>query len=353
MFVATPADVPFVTHDQGDIWLPAALLIAMRRGEDLVLRDPISDARRAALDQIQDVLVGWYPQRMRRVRVHAPPSDAPRGAKGLVHGVADRTLRRRGTASCFTGGADSFYTLVTNPDVDTLLYAFGLDVPLTQTAAIRRIDRDLRVVAAERGARYLWMRTNLRAVLKGARVLWGLEAHGSVLAALGTVASTRVSTLRIPATFTHGAGIPWGSDPDLDPLWSTERLRVIHDGADASRGTKVLRLAGEPLAQRHLRVCFAQFAVTNCGRCLKCLRTMATLSLVGRLDEFETFTNQLDLEHLQSLVLTNDTDVFQMRDLRRLAQAHPGHEDVEQVADSLIRAYEAELGLQNAVAAGG
>lgn len=341
-FVVTEGDIPFVEHDKGDIWLPATLIIAMRRGERLVLADPISDARRASLDAIQDLFASWYPTRMKRVEVRAPRSDAPRGVKKLIDKVSESRRPRRDEATCFTGGVDSFYSRLTNDDLSTIVYAFGLDIPLEETAACKRVDKALRDIAAESGDRYIRLRTNLRDLLRW-RTLWGYESHGAVLASLGTVLAPAISTLRIPATHTHEANIPWGSHPELDPLWSTDSLRIVHDGGDASRAVKTARLADEPLAQRHLRVCYKQFETTNCGECLKCMRTMATLQLLDRQDAFETFERPLDLELLRSMSLRSPNDAFQMKDVLRLAETVPGHEDLKDAMASLVAAHE-ELG---------
>jgi hypothetical protein len=338
-FIVTQGDIPFVEHDKGDIWLPAALIIAMRRGERLVLADPISDDRRASLDAIQDLFVSWYPERMKRVAVHAPPSDAPRGIKRLSRRVNEHRRPPRDEASCFTGGIDSFYSRMTNNGVDAIVYAFGLDIPLEEKAACKRVDTTLRDIAAESGDRYIWLRTNLRELLRW-RTLWGHESHGAVLASLGTVLAPAISTLRIPATHTNEADIAWGSHPELDPLWSTSTLRIVHDGGDASRAVKTARLAGEPLAQRHLRVCYEQFETTNCGECMKCLRTMATLQLLGRLEAFETFERPLDIDLLRSMSLRTPNDAFQIRDVLGLAEAVPGHEDLKDALASLLAAHE-------------
>lgn len=341
MFVVTSGEVPFLDHDKGDVWLPVALILAMKRGERLVLADPISEERRAAIDRVQDIFVSWYPDEMTRVRVRAPRSDAPSGAARLRRAL--RPPPRRGVATCFTGGVDSFYSLLTREDVDTIVYGFGLDIPLDRRRASRRVHRGLRSIAAERGDAYLWLRTNLRWELTR-DVSWGFESHGAVLASLGMVLSSRISSLGIPATHTHDADFPWGSHPQLDPLWSTGRLSVLHHGADASRAAKTVRVSGEPLAQQHLRVCYSQYRQANCGRCLKCLRTMATLELTGNLQRFELFESPLDPSLLRAKTLTTTNEIFQMRDVLRLADTVPGHDELKDALRSLVGAYDATYG---------
>ena len=57
----TDATVPFLERNLGDLWLPPMLLLAMRRGDRLVMRDPISAGRRADLRKVQDIYCAWYP----------------------------------------------------------------------------------------------------------------------------------------------------------------------------------------------------------------------------------------------------------------------------------------------------
>jgi hypothetical protein len=74
--------------------------------------------------------------------------------------------------------------------------------------------------------------------------------------------------------------MPLGSHPLTDPLWSTEAVEIVHDGAEARRTEKILRIVDDAEALDNLRVCFDDMN-TNCGRCAKCLRKMLPLRLLG------------------------------------------------------------------------
>jgi hypothetical protein len=84
----------------------------------------------------------------------------------------------------------------------------------------------------------------------------------------------------VPAAYSYSQLMPLGSHPLTDPLWSTEGVEIVHDGAEARRVDKVVRIAGDPGALSNLRVCFDDMNV-NCGRCAKCLRTLVPLRLLG------------------------------------------------------------------------
>lgn len=340
-FVTDP-DIPFVDHNRGDIWLPTLLIMAMRRGERLRLADPISAGRRADLRKVQDIFTTWYPKRMTRVKVLAPDPEPTPEAKSLLRRRRD-VPDDRVTASCFTGGVDSFNTLVKHKKtLGALVYGFGIDIPRHETEATERVGDQLARVADDSGLRLLTAETNIRRFL-GHDVSWGFESHGAVLVSLGTIFSTVVSKLYIPSTHSYAVPFPWGSHPLVDGLWSTGRLKVEHDGAESGRSQKIQRIADDSTARRNLRVCYKEFSDTNCGRCMKCTRTMMALALLDRLDKFETFTAPLDLEHVRTQTLTTENDLFQYSNLQAMAAEVPGHEEIKDVVDSLLAGYEQRI----------
>jgi hypothetical protein len=143
-------------------------------------------------------------------------------------------------------------------------------------------------VAAELGLPAIVLRTNVREHPSFAAVSWE-RTHGGALAAIGHLLSRSFGTLLISATFARGEGRPWGSHHELDPCWSSSRLRIVHVGDDVRRIRKLAQLADEPIAQRFLRVCWEHRTDgLNCSRCDKCLITMVVLHRAGRLERFAT-----------------------------------------------------------------
>jgi hypothetical protein len=316
--------VPHLQRNLGDLSAPVVLLTAMRAGRDLVFEQPLSRSRLRALDRVQDLMVAWYPHRLQRVAVSAPRPEREIPRESLLR--PGKPSQR--TVSCFTGGVDSFYSMVTHPEVRGIVFVDGLDVPLTATSSLKRVNRSNHRVAKAQGIRYVRVESNVRYFFKYTQVMWGLEGHGAALAAIATLLSPRFGRFLIPSTHAEDVEIKWGSHPDLDPLWSTKTTEIIHDGGAATRVAKVSRIAGEPLAQRFLRVCFMQHRQDNCGRCMKCVRTMATLDLLGRLEEFQTFTAPLDLDRLAAIELRTANDFVQFNDLAQLGERVGGHEDL-------------------------
>ncbi len=203
-----------------------------------------------------------------------------------------RTRRARGpeTALCFSGGVDSFYSLLRS-DVATssIVYVHGFDRPLADEALLPRIGRMLDDVAAARGIRKIVVRTDLREQPVFARVNWE-RSHGGALVCVGHLLGPAVGRLLISATFVGADAPPWGSHERLDPLLGGSTLEVLHVGGELRRAEKLERIAGEELVQRHLRVCWESTGPAyNCSRCDKCLATMLVLKEGGHLRDFAVF----------------------------------------------------------------
>ncbi|HVR30642.1 MAG TPA: hypothetical protein VMS86_14045 [Thermoanaerobaculia bacterium] len=202
----------------------------------------------------------------------------------------------RGTGLCFTAGVDSFYSLLHGQHAaDVLVFVHGYDIALDDHRRMDEFARSLRQVAAEYGKRAVILRSNLRRHPLCAAVSWQ-RTHGAALAAAGHLLTGILDTLVIPASYKYADEIPWGSNWRTDPLWSSARLRVLHDDAALARRDKIPLIAGEPILWQHLRVCWENRSPTgNCSRCEKCLRTMVSLAICGRLANYAVFDRNVSL----------------------------------------------------------
>lgn len=268
----------------GDVWLPIALLIAMRLGHDLSIEDRVSRRLLAAVPTIQDILSTWYASDFSRVVVTAPKSRK-------------RPSRRRPrVVQAFTGGVDSYFTLVTGPNEGELLYLHDLvhDIPEVRD----RMREHLAAAARTSGRSLRQVEHHVRHVLDD-YAEWGAHSHGAVIASAAAAATSRRPTdFLIPSTLSYDQLAPHGSHALLDPLWSGDHITVVHHGATATRTRKIERIASSPDALQFLRVCWRTQTEVNCGQCEKCLRTMTTLELIGKLSAARTFPDRLDLDEL-------------------------------------------------------
>ncbi|UTT62993.1 hypothetical protein [Microcella humidisoli] len=262
---------------RGTIALATGLLPAMAAGRALRVELPVSARLLDGLEQFQRIQAAWFPDAVAAVPLIAegqplPAHPAPR------------------TAAFFTGGVDSFFTMLRHREsIDAGIYVDGFDVPLEQGAMLARVHGELDQIARRLDRPMLTLRSTARAA-GTTEVDWGYLGHGHALAATGLVlGALGWSTVLIPSTASYNTLNPWGSHPLLDPLWSTEATEVVHDGAGSERSGKVAAIGRDEIVRDHLRVCWERFDALNCSRCEKCLRTMSLLLATGDLPHVRTF----------------------------------------------------------------
>ncbi len=278
------AEVWFESADIGlapapEAFASAFLIPAAARRRALALQSPVSGIWLDASGRVLELAGSWWGYR-------AVPPEAGRRTDLTV----SRPNRRERTALCFSGGVDSFYSLLRRPGgVDLIVAGHGLDIPLADTARMARFEASVRAVGAALGVDSVVVRTNLREHPDFAGVSWE-RTHGGALAAMGHLLGETASRVVISSSAARADAHPWGSHWQLDPLWGTGRVTVEHFGDSIRRGEKLAALGAEPLVHRHLRVCWAnRDDRLNCSRCEKCIRTEVVLAMYGMLDRFEVF----------------------------------------------------------------
>ncbi|WP_232629450.1 hypothetical protein [Methylobacterium sp. Leaf118] len=205
-----------------------------------------------------------------------------------------------GTALFFSGGVDSFYSLLRSPTPpDVLVYVHGFDIPLNATERMIDFERTFRDVASAVNARSIIVRSNYRTHHLTRKANWG-KCHGGALASVAHCMSGHLASVQISSSYPYVHDRPWGSHWKIDYYWSTRDLRFSHFGAHLWRAEKLKLVIGEPLVRQHLTVCWEHRTTDrNCGQCEKCLRTMLLLAAEAKLGEFETFPN---IESLKSTI---------------------------------------------------
>ena len=285
-----------LTSHNGDPFLAALLVPAMTLGERLEIPAPVSPVLLRALPEMQAILHRFDP-RQRRIEVAAPARERPLAANETAGGVG----------LFFSLGVDSFYSLLKNQrdhprDVETishLIAVHGMDVGHEgwDERVPPAMGENWRRVARESGTALLPVTTNLRVVLEPL-ALWTMT-HGAALASIALALGSVFRAVRIAASTTYDQLYPWGSHPLLDPLWSTEAVRFIHDGCELDRIDKTALVAQSQLALDTLRVCSGMTPGYNCGRCVKCLPTMIDLLQLGALNRCRTLPHAIDAEELR------------------------------------------------------
>ncbi len=289
----------YLNPDDGDPFLAALLVPAMTTGERLALPAPISSALRQALPEIQAIYARFDP-RQRPIAVAAPAGDRRSPGEGSA----------AATGLFFSLGVDSFYSLLKNErdhsaDADAITHliaihgidpCYGAWDERFPPAILGNAQR----AAAELGKTLIPVETNLRRAIDPL-ALWTMS-HGAALASVALALGGLFRRVLVAATTTYDQLYPWGSHPVLDPLWSTETLRVVHDGCESDRIGKTRFIADSPLVLDTLRVCPGYTADYNCGRCVKCLPTMIDLLQLGVLDRCRTLPPTIDADALRHML---------------------------------------------------
>lgn len=290
--------IEFPLERVGDAITAAMVPSCMFDTEPCRVEHPLSAEASHNFAQAQNRLASWY--------AHLTPVtiDAPVVA-------ANDDNRSRGVACCFSGGVDSWYSLLNHRQrVSHLLLVRGFDIGLANNALWRSVHAQTLRLAGQLGKRLIVCETNLRTVADRRRAIWGRQydgdfwgecLHGAALAACALALGRTISELIVPATHQIDQLKPWGSSPMLDRYWSNDRVAITHDGCEVDRLAKVRAIAQDELALTSLRVCHNDTEHMNCGVCEKCVRTMLALRLCGALDRATTFPRDRAFAKLRRL----------------------------------------------------
>ncbi len=140
----------------GDPFVAALLMPAMIRGLDLHVDRPVSKRLLRGIETFMDIVCNWWPE-FRRVAVKADESTT-------VHSDSKDSW----VASSFSGGVDSFHTLLKHGGSDVppreriskLMFIQGYDIPLDDPDFHRSVADRLDVAARALGKELIQVATN-------------------------------------------------------------------------------------------------------------------------------------------------------------------------------------------------
>lgn len=287
------------------------LLPAMKTGRRLHIDGELSRRFYDSLETVQDIYCSWEPS-FRRVEISSTTlqARAPQPSRGV--------------GLFFTGGLDSFYTLLKHKDEIThLIFIHGIDFNLKDPVLRSQISEMLKNVSVHFGVELIEIEANLRDCSDVFDLDWNLS-HGGGFAATAYSLTPLIRRIYMPSSFTYAEMVPWGSHRVLDPLWSSEDLEFVYDGCEATRIQKAALIATSEIAMASLRVCFHNTRNThNCGRCEKCLRTMVNLYAAGALEHCTTFPNRVDVRLIKRLSIFNELERGRIRENLRALENRP------------------------------
>jgi hypothetical protein len=273
--------------------IPLRLVHAVVNGETANLGS-VSPLLASRLETIRDIFAAWIRGG------HLVPLN--------FECSPDLAASKKGVSLFFSGGVDSFYSLIKHRDeVENLVLVQGFDIPLADTRTFALAEAQARDAARHFGKRLIVVKTNLHWEQPSVPGGWGMY-HGAALAAVAHALAPNHVKVYIASSYSYADLHPWGSHPLLDPLWSTESVKIVHDGGE-TRLDKLRLLVQHPEALSRLRVCWENLGSYNCGLCEKCIRTMLGLRALG-IDHCAAFPDALRPELVRQQELSHDSVLF-------------------------------------------
>lgn len=255
-------------------------------------------------------------------------------------------------AAFFSGGVDSWSTVLENPDLTDLIFVRGVDIlpRLThQEGLADRVEERLREAADELGLQWHAVETNLRELSEATGpedpiARWEIY-FGCAVTAVALFLGRAFDRVLIASDSDYEVMDKRGAAWMVDQLWSNENLEIVDDGGRFNRVERTLRIATHPVVRKSLRVCWENpDGAYNCGRCGKCLLTMATLDTADALGQIETFPDELDLDAVSQVKLPMTVLLTLWEDLLDAARA-AGKLELERAVASAVTRGQRLLGL--------
>ena len=300
--------------ERGDHALCAVLLKAMESRRDIVVEGRVSPKLLDGLETLQAIWHRWRPNRYHPIAISADEESGATPVQG-----------ERPAIFAFSGGVDASFSLFrhlhghagrNNRTPGAALLVHGMDIPLDRDdfykSAAARAERMLEGT----GVRLIRIRTNSRQLRQNWEDSFGLQLSACFLLFQDAYADA----VRGSEEPYESLVLPWGSTPLSDPLSSTARMTMIHDGCEADRTEKVHWLATHTEAAEHLRVCWeGPEKDRNCGECEKCIRTMLNFWAM-RLPIPTAFPTELTPGRVASIRIRNALQRTYLANLLRFAE---------------------------------
>ena len=312
----------------GNPWLAILLPIAAKLGEDLIIPLAVDPALVRGAESALRLWAQWQKD-MQIISITTGPLQAV-------------PLQDHTSASFFSAGVDSTFTVLRRPDVKNWVTVQGFDMPVHKTEEFAQHCTRLARMAKHYDATFIPVITNIRET-RWKEAHWELVSHGPALAAVALMFENHFHEVLIPASYDFTCLDPWGSHPLLDPLFSTVRTQIVHEGTAYTRTEKIEYLCGDKKALSELHVCYRGADSKgqdhrNCGRCEKCYRTMIALDLFGKLDDATLFDRStFEVKRISQIYISHVLDEKFFVNLYSTSVERNRHDIAEQILIAMKR----------------
>lgn len=260
----------------GSLWLIPCIL----SGRDLRFTQPVCQMwYQNALSIIDFLNENWGTN---KIQVHADT-------------VETQSSNKTASAVCFSGGVDTFHTVYKSDSPEFLVSVHPFDLPAASEETYQATRTRLVRVANAVNARPVTIRNNVlqHQSYKTHKLI---DTFSGLLACLGHLLSQHISSLTVSPSFHKDNPVVYGGHYLLDPLFSSKNLKIHQPHTELKRRERVKAIADWPVAQENLFVCFnKQEKNQNCGKCEKCVRTLLDLHILGKLDSFKVFDQNIQV----------------------------------------------------------
>ena len=318
----------YTPSSSGNPWLAILLPIAATMGEDLHISLAVDPALLRGAESAFRLWAHWRHD-MRVIGITTGP-------------LCTVPVEDRRSASFFSAGVDSTFTVLRRPDVKHWVTVLGFDMPVSKTAEFALHCARLSDMARHYDATFIPVITNIRET-RWKRAHWELVSHGPALAAVALIFENHFHEFLIPASYDYSCLDPWGSHPLSDPLYSTVHTKIVHEGVAYTRTEKIEYLSNDKKALGALHVCYRGTELNgqdhrNCGRCEKCYRTMIALDLFGKLDDATLFDRtNFDIKRISKIYISHDLDEKFFVSLHRTSVERHRHDIADQISAAMKR----------------
>lgn len=309
----------FLTSEKVDGFVVALLLLAMRNGENIYLKAPISEKLYFNLENSYINMLSQAIDEFKPIHIYAEKLDAATSYdnKGAV-------------CTGFSGGIDSFSVLydyfyksdipenyrITHLIFNNVGSHGSFDSKKAKQLFDKRYDSQ-KGFPNEMGIEFIKIDSNLSDVLQMDFKMSHTPRNISCV----------LLFQKLFSKYYYASGFNYSScqmnniddisnlDPASVHLLSTETLDCISIGSQYTRAQKTEIIANYEPTKRYLNVCTDDTNTNNCSVCSKCLRTFLTLDILGIMHEYSGIMNfqkyaHMKTSYIQKTMLNVRKDVF-------------------------------------------
>jgi hypothetical protein len=293
----------YLSND-GNHWLIIMTALSFERDDPVIELDlPVDDLLVRNMIGINAIWRKWFGKEIKPLKINADNKK-------------HFDYKKRDTGLFFSGGVDSMFSFFNNETnktawsgIDDFITVWGFDIPLNKKSEFDLLFRRIENTAQVFEKKAIQVTTNLRDYEPFYQT-WGSIGHGAGLLAIAQLLSNKISTVLLGSTFEYAEIIPRGSHPLTDPLFGSQNLLVVHDGAAFTRLEKIQLLSKYPNALAQLHVCYDNWDSKNCSACNKCIRTMLAIMATGTEKSAKSFDfSNFNVAKSPLAVLKNPWDI--------------------------------------------